>query len=239
MSGLLAAAMLAVIYALWTLPTFQVNAAQISGLVRIDPRDVNLVLGLADTPVFVLQPEVMQKNLLEAFPEFYSAEVQLSWPNIVVVTVAERTPVLGWTAGGQTVWVDAQGMSFPVRGENASSLVVVEADGPPPAPSLAVSDLPADVSAWSRPLMSADLVSAVLLLRGFAPAGVPIIYHSSHGLGWRDPQGWAVYFGTTGIEMGQRLQVYQALVVEFNEQQIAPALISIEHLHAPFYRMDQ
>jgi hypothetical protein len=238
-SGLLVLALLGALYALWTLPTFQVSAAQISGLQRIDPRDVHLVLGLADTPMFVLQPEVMQKNLLEAFPEFYSAEVQLNWPNAIAVTVAERTPVLGWTAGGQTVWVDAQGMSFPVRGENAGSYVTVEADGPPPAPSLAISDLPLDVSAWSRPLMSADLVSAVLLLRGFAPAGVPIIYHSSHGVGWRDPQGWEVYFGMTGTEMGQRLQVYQALVAELNEQQIAPELISLEHLHAPFYRMDQ
>lgn len=250
-SGGLVLALLGALYALWTMPTFRVSAAQINGLQRISERDVNLVLGLTDTPMFVLQPDVMQKNLIEAFPEFSSAEVQLIWPNTVSVSVIERVPVLAWTAGGQTVWVDAQGMSFPVRGEgDAASLVVVEAEGAPPAPTggaaasgtasfaeLAV--VSPQASAWSHPLMSADLVSAVLLLRGFAPAGVTLLYDTEHGLGWSDPQGWQVYFGPDGTEMGQRLQVYQAMVAELNSQQIAPVLISVEHLHAPFYRMDQ
>lgn len=248
-SGALVLALLGVLYALWSLPMFQVSAAEISGLQRISERDVNLVLGLANTPMFLLQPDVMQKNLLEAFPEFSSARVQVVWPNSVTVTVVERVPVLAWTAGGQTVWVDAQGMSFPVRGEgDAASLVVVESDGPPPAPfnvgslsdalSLADADLSSD-SAWSRPLMSVDLVSAVLLLRGFAPAGVTLLYDAEHGLGWHDPQGWRVYFGSDGSDMGQRLQVYQAMVAKLNAEQITPALVSVEHLHAPFYRLDQ
>ena len=230
---------------------FQVSAAEISGLQRISERDVNLVLGLANTPMFLLQPDVTQKNLLEAFPEFSSASVQVVWPNTVKVSVIERVPVLAWTAGGQTVWVDAQGMSFPVRGEgDAASLVVVEADGAPPAPFNGVSlsdaltlagtaDLSSEVSAWTRPLMSVDLVSAVLLLRGFAPAGIPLLYDAEHGLGWRDPQGWQVYFGPDGSDMGQRLQVYQAMVAKLTEEQITPALVSVEHLHAPFYRLDQ
>jgi hypothetical protein len=244
-SGLLVLVLLGTLYALWSLPVFRVSSAQISGLRRISERDVNLVLGLADTPMFLLQPDVMQKNLIEAFPEFSSAEVQLTWPNSISVTVIERVPVLAWTAGGQTVWVDAQGMSFPVRGEgDGSSLVGVEAQGAPPAPSGAPSlsenvDLAPEASAWSRPLMSIDLVSAILLLRGFAPPDVTLLYDPEHGLGWRDPQGWQVYFGPDGSDMGERLQVYQAMVAELNEQQIFPALISVEHLHAPFYRMDQ
>ena len=238
-SGLLTLVLLGVLYALWNMPAFRVDVAEISGLQRIHPQDVNLVLGLANTPVFVLQSEMMQKNLLDAFPEFSSATVQVGWPNRVVVTVTERVPVLAWTAGGQSVWVDPQGMSFPVRGEgDGLSLVVVEAQGPPPAPA-GVTDLPPEASAWSRPFMNVDLVSAVLLLRGFAPEGVTLLYDSAHGLGWRDPQGWQVYFGPTGTDMGQRLQVYQALVTRLNNEQIYPALISVEYLHAPFYRMDQ
>lgn len=134
------------------------------------------------------------------------------------------------------MWVDAQGMSFPVRGEgDAASLVVVEASGPPPAPA---SDVSPEASAWAKPFMSVDLVSAVLLVHGFAPQGVTLIYDLEHGLGWEDPQGWQVYFGPDGSDMGQRLQVYQAIVSELTAQQITPALISVEHLHAPFYRME-
>lgn len=240
-SGLVMLGLVAALYFLWTMPTFRVSAAEISGLRRVSERDVNLVLGVVDTPIFILQADVMEKNLLAAFPELSRATVQLAWPNKVFVAVTERVPVLAWTAGGQTVWVDAQGMSFPVRGESsesplgdAASLVAVEADGPPPAPS---GDFSAEVSAWSHPFMSVDLVSAVLLVHGFAPQGVTLLYDLEHGLGWRDPQGWQVYFGTDGSDMGQRLQVYQALVAELAAQQIAPALISVEHLHAPFYRM--
>lgn len=238
LSGLTLAALLAGLYFLWTLPTFRVSAASITGLQHISARDVNLVLGLADTPIFLLEADVMQKNLLEAFPEFSQATVQLSWPNQVFVTVTERVPVLAWTAGGQTVWVDPQGMSFPVRGEwDASTLVVVEANGAPPAP-VVETPLSPEASAWSRPFMSVELVSAVLLVRGFAPPDVTLLYDLEHGLGWRDPQGWQVFFGPDGSDMGQRLQVYAALVAELNEQQISPALISVEYLHAPFYRME-
>jgi cell division protein FtsQ len=242
-SGLVLLGLVAALYYVWTMPTFRVSAAEISGLRRINERDVNLVLGLGDTPIFVLQAGVMQKNLLAAFPELASASVQLAWPNKVTVTVMERVPVLAWTAGGQVVWVDAQGMSFPVRGEGsesppgeATSLVTVEASGPPSAPA---SDISPEASAWTKPFMSVNLVSAVLLVHGFAPPDVTLIYDLEHGLGWEDPQGWQVYFGTDGSDMGQRLQVYQALVAELNAQQITPALISVEHLHAPFYRMDQ
>lgn len=242
LSGLLVLGLAAALYFAWTMPTFRVSAAEISGLRRISERDVNLVLGLSNTPIFLLETDVMQKNLLDAFPELAGAFIQLAWPNKVIVTVTERVPVLAWTAGGQVVWVDAQGMSFPVRGEgnesplgDATSLVVVEASGPPPAPA---SDVSPETSAWLKPFMSVDLVSAVLLVHGFAPQGVTLIYDLEHGLGWEDPQGWQVYFGTDGSDMGQRLQVYQAIVSELTAQQITPALISVEHLHAPFYRME-
>lgn len=239
-SGLLGLGLIGLLYVVWTMPTFRVSAAQITGLRTVSERDVNLVLGLADTPIFLLQTDEMQKNLLEAFPELSAATVQLTWPNQVMVKVNERTPVLAWSAGGQTVWVDAQGMSFPVRGdEDTSSLVVVQASGPPPSPATGDTALLLDATAWSRPFMSVDLVSAVLLVNGFAPDGVELLYDLDHGLGWRDPRGWQVYFGTDGSDMGQRLQVYQALVDKLIAQEITPALISVEHLHAPYYRMDQ
>jgi cell division protein FtsQ len=238
-SGLLTLLLLGWLYAFWSMPIFRISAVQITGLQRISERDVKLVLGLTNTPMFILQPEVMQRNLLEAFPEFSNARVELVWPNGVMVSVIERVPVLAWTVGGQRVWVDAQGMSFPARGEgDAPALVVIEAQDAPPAPAGAV-DLPEDTNPWFRPFMSPDLVSAILILRGFAPESVPLLYDAAHGLGWLDPNGWRVYFGPDGSDMGQRLQVYQAIVSKLNENQMTPALISVEYLHAPFYRMDQ
>lgn len=237
-SGLITALLVGVLYVLWTSPEFRVQSAQLAGLERMDARDVNLVLGLADTPVFLLEPESMRRNLLEAFPEFSEASVRIQWPNAVSVSVVERVPVLAWTVGGQTVWVDAQGMSFPVRGKDpAAAPVEVQAAGPPPSPPGA-GELAAGESAWARPLMRADLVAAILVVRGLAPQGVPLLYDTEHGLGWRDPQGWQVYLGFEGAGMGQRLQIYQALVAALQARNIHPTLISVEYLHAPYYRID-
>ncbi len=72
-----------------------------------------------------------------------------------------------------------------------------------------------------------------------APAGAPILYDSRRGLGWVDPKGWQVYFGSTGSEMEARLKVYEALVQQVSQEGVNPAVISVEFLHAPYYRLDR
>ena len=46
--------------------------------------------------------------------------------------MVERVPVIAWKQDGNEVWVDAQGVAFPPRGEPQKALVNVEGHGTPP-----------------------------------------------------------------------------------------------------------
>ena len=71
------------------------------------------------------------------------------------------------------------------------------------------------------------------------PAETVLVYDSAHGLGWNDPNGWDVFFGVEDQDMDMKLLVYQALVDRLKSEGITPALISVEYLHAPYYRMER
>ena len=66
-----------------------------------------------------------------------------------------------------------------------------------------------------------------------------LVYDSVHGLGWNDPKGWEVYFGSEDQDMEMKLTVYQALVDRLENEGIQPAMISVEYVHAPYYRMER
>ncbi|MCK4899942.1 MAG: hypothetical protein KAS38_14275, partial [Anaerolineales bacterium] len=59
-----------------------------------------------------------------------------------------------------------------------------------------------------------------------------------HGLGWRDSQGWEVYFGDVS-DIDIKLRIYEALVDKFAAEGLNPVLVSVEHMHSPYYRMER
>ncbi len=72
------------------------------------------------------------------------------------------------------------------------------------------------------------------------PEGTVLVFDSEHGLGWNDPNGgWDVFFGNEDEDMDMKLAVYQALVERLKTEGIQPALISVEYVHAPYYRMER
>ena len=101
----------------------------------------------------------------------------------------------------------------------------------------------------SRQLMSPDMVTAILTLAPTAPQGTLLVYDAQHGLGWKDKRGWDIYFGDAVDSEGtqsrvlstiaNKLQVYKALVKYLQAQKIQPVLISVEHVYAPYFRVEQ
>jgi hypothetical protein len=57
-------------------------------------------------------------------------------------------------------------------------------------------------------------------------------------MGWSDPQGWQVFFGSSTADMDSKLVTYRGIVDYLNQKHIKPKLISVEFAHAPFYRME-
>jgi cell division septal protein FtsQ len=232
-SGLLLAALALLLYHLWNSPAYRVQAAEIGGLQRLTRNDVSTVLAVRGEPIFTLSPQVLAARLSDTFPEFSSVSVELSLPNKLSVTVKERVPVLIWKQENRTLLVDATGVAFPLR-EPAVGLpeMVVEAHGTLPAQEAGAS--------LGEPLrlLPVETVSAILSLRGYAPANTPIVYDTVHGVGWKDAGGWEVYLGKVA-DMEQKLLLYQTILKKLDQEDIMPALISVEFPHAPYYRTER
>jgi hypothetical protein len=199
--------------------------------------------------VFTINPNLLDETLHQAFPELSKISVKINLPASVKVVVTERVPVIAWVQDGIETWVDAEGISFPPRGNPATALVRVEGHGTPP--SIAVAASPGDLQSLPEGVISAatpnnptlrlspELVSAILSLGAKMPADTLLVYDSEHGLGWNDPNGWEVFFGAEDQDMEMKLTVYQALVDRLQSEGIQPALISVEYVHAPYYRMER
>ncbi|HSF80125.1 MAG TPA: FtsQ-type POTRA domain-containing protein [Anaerolineales bacterium] len=232
-SGLLVLALSFLLYQMWNSASFLIEEAELIGLQRLSSRDVNTVLDLADEPVFSVDVNQLESKLNTAFPEFSAVSIEVSLPNSVRVTVDERVPILSWHQEGRTVLVDANGVAFPVRGENTSTpaLVVEAASSPPVESELLEAGAPAQ-------FMPMEMVSAILSMSAQAPAGIPLAYDAEHGLGWKDPNGWDVYFGKLN-NMAIKLNIYQTLYEKFEKEGIRPALVSVEYIHSPYFRYDR
>lgn len=247
-SAMIVVGCLAGLFYLWSAPAYQVSSIPVEGLQRISAREVNLVLGLNQTPIFILNPVVMAEELAAAYPEFYDVAVEIKLPNHVAVQVDERQPVLAWKYSSGLVWVDQKGVSFPIRGElpsvggdDADTLPVVEAQGMVAAPEAQTEEAAAMAQNpfVARQLLSPELVNAVLEIAQLSPPHTTILFDPAHGLGWKDPRGWHVYFGMDNQNMSSKLLVYDEIVRQLLDQGITPRLISLEHEHAPYYRLER
>jgi cell division septal protein FtsQ len=232
-SFVLVAALVTLIYHLWNSPSYRVEAAEISGLQRLSMADVNAVLDVNDQPIFTVDPEALEEKLALAFPEFSSVAVDVVFPSDVFVELEERQPLIAWHQDGRTELVDANGVSFPVREQNpVLPALVVEAHG---APDVVAA---ADDEIVNQQFMPVEMVSAIVSMSGQAPKGTPLMYDPQRGLGWRDSQGWEVYFGDTN-NMDVKLKVYRAIADKLSRDGVQPALISVEHIHLPYYRLER
>jgi cell division protein FtsQ len=231
---------------MWKAPVFRVGTVEAVGLKRLTVSDLNAVMGTFGKSIFSLNPSAIRQGLSQAFPELSKVSVRVNLPAKVKVVVAERQPIISWTQDGVETWVDADGVSFPPRGVPENTLVKVEGYGampgetsiedqnsaPMPATSLTTPNQPALK-------LSPEFISAILALGAKMPDGTVLVYDSEHGLGWNDPNGWDVFFGDENQDMAMKLAVYQALVERLESEGIQPALISVEYVHAPYYRMER
>jgi cell division protein FtsQ len=232
LSLLLVAVLGGAIYAVWTAPEFRVQSVEVNGLVRLTPADINMVLGIQDQPIFTINPAEIKGDLQDAFPEIVGISVDIHLPASVVVTLEERQPVLAVRVDGDEIWIDGEGIGFPVRGDTG------------PLPTIEVNDL-AVLGRMSgvkdQNTFDPNMVQAILMVTSYVPAGQTLVLDEEHGLGWTDERGWQAYFGLNledSAEMEMKLKVYDALVQRLEDNGVWPRLISVEFLHAPYYRLE-
>ena len=71
------------------------------------------------------------------------------------------------------------------------------------------------------------------------PPETVITYRHDNGLGWTDPGGWQVYIGKDLNKLEEKFGMYQSIASYLASQGLQPVLVSVEHLNAPYYRLEQ
>lgn len=236
LSAFLVGALGFMLYTLWYSPFFNVENINVTGLARLTNAEINSAADVIGKSIILVNTAAVEENLRDSFPELVNISVETEIPNKVVVNLAERLPVLAWQQDGQTFWVDENGVAYPPHGEGGPSITVQGSDLLSTTPTMVGT-----VGEAEEPLQAlpAELVNAILTISPEAPENTPIVYDSQHGLGWLDPQGWQVYFGSSDEDMALKLRVYWKTFKRLKKAGIRPALISVEHVHAPYYRLER
>lgn len=234
-SGLMVMLMMVSLVLLLFSPTFQADIVEVEGLQRLTLNDLLLALDVTGQPVISLNPVTIRTELLQAFPDLKDAHVRINLPASVSVEVVERQPVIIWERGGETLWVDEDGVVFLPRGELEAPLVTLEAEA---VPFVQLTGSPENASLQVREQLDPKLIRVLLSMSQYMPEGRTMIYDPAQGLGWSDERGWQVFFGSNLENMDQKLIVYQAIVDRLEAEGVQPVLISLEYLHAPYFRLE-
>jgi cell division protein FtsQ len=250
-SGILTIALIVVALVLTNLSVFQVNSLKVDGLKRLTAEDLAPVMKQYAGSIFLLDRSQVMEALSFAYPELSIKSLKTALPSTVKITVTERQPILSWTAGDSTLWVDADGVVFPPRGDAGAILYIYSNNSIPltrttPIPTDPLNYLNIALNRAENPLtpeealkhMDPSVIKAALDFSTQMPEGSALVYDSVSGMGWKDARGWTVYFGTTLENMAFKQVEYQAIVERLAALGINPTTISVEYADAPYYRTE-
>lgn len=116
---------------LWLSPVLAVRAVQVDGLTTVGADEVREAARVAEgVPLLRVDVGAVVRRVAE-LPRVRSVEVARSWPDRIVITVAERVPVAVVGAPGRRWLVDADGVLFDtVTGAPPRGVVPLDVDEP-------------------------------------------------------------------------------------------------------------
>jgi hypothetical protein len=250
-SVFLAIATLILVIMLTTLDTFQVKNVEVTGNSRVSAADIQTVVDGANHSIFTLDRRQTINAILTAFPELTNIHLRVGFPDTVILSVTERQPIMAWVSGDTTQWIDAQGVIMPARGDGGTLLSVKSTVAAPvlvtAADAASTDTASSDTTSTTVQPVSSEpqidyidpaVLQTAISLGAQLPSGATLVYDPTAGMGWKDPKGWRVYFGLDLSNIQAKLVEYQAIVDRLSKLGIKPALISVEHLDAPYYRTE-
>lgn len=250
-SGIFTILLLMFLIILVNSPLFTVNGFEVHGLSTYSSADFDHLLAGRQTSIFLVNTNKILDSILVSFPELVGSQVEISMPNRIVITAAERKPVILWQSDEGDFWIDAEGVILAPRGE-ANNLLTIQSPVRPPllverhAPRNIVEYATLVLERSTRPTNPAeradhihpDVLQAALVMNSYIPEGATLIYDPISGMGWADPSGWDVYFGKDLSNVESKQVMYQAILDRLQQMGVNPVLISVEHIDAPYYRTE-
>ena len=218
------ASLLVLAVCIWALVTiaadtsFYLTAIPVEGANAFAASEIVAESGLAGVHIFAADPNEAARQIGE-LPGITSASVSLEWPNVVSVQVTEMTPIALWKQNGRTFWIDPDGQIIPARA-TSSGLLLIESE----------LDEPLEEDSF----VAEDILAGALQLRELRSNIDRLFYEPGNGLGYQDGRGWRAYFGS-GLNMEQKLAVYETIVDDLNDRAVKPAYISVRNEAKPYY----
>lgn len=210
----------AVVYFVGADSTYYVSDVHVLGTATLSQKAVADASGMAGMHIFWLNPaDVAQR--VAAMPSVLTTTVEIGWPNWAQITVSERTPVLVWDQAGDRFWVDKDGRLMQARQESSDLLLILSQQ----SDKLFVGEQ-----------VPSDVIAGALQLRQERPNIGPLFYEWGNGLSYEDGRNWRAYFGT-GLDMNQKLVVYETLVADLDARGLRPKYVSVINKDKPFYRL--
>lgn len=255
LSFLLVGVLSYMLYLAWFSPIFRIAEIQISGLQRLDEKEVSSHVNAGGKHVFAIIPAEIIDEVSSKYPELREVHLSVLLPGKLIISVIERQPMFAWKMKESEMWVDSEGYLIPARG-NYGDLLTIAAD------SLPLYQLDADQKKSevikviqdkniSKPGLSdlvffsqlkhieSTLLLGVLQLNAWMPDEQTLLYKQKRGLGWEDSRGWDVFVGQKLENINEKMVMYETIVRNLEKEGIQPSMVSVEFLHAPFYRMDE
>ena len=200
--------------------TFYVHSVRVEGHWRLPEDELLAMSGLQGVNVFWADTQAAVRAI-EALPDVESARVRCALPAHCVISLVEREAVLVWLQGEAQVWIGADGVAVPARG-NLPNAIVLDAAG-------------------SRALRPGDqldtaLVAAVQELERLQPSIRVYGYSDRYGLIFEDASGWLVRLGHDG-KVAAKLALLHTVTDYLSSQGTVPAFIDVRYPQAPYYEV--
>lgn len=197
---------------------FYIDKIEVRGHWRLPEAELFATSGLEGVNVFWADTQLAVTRL-ESLPDVLSADVRCSLPANCTVKIAERPASLVWRQGDAEVWIGADGVAVPARGEMPNA-IVLDAAG----------------SAALRPGDQIDpaLLAAVQELEQLQPEVRVYRYSNRYGLMFDNGYNWPVRLGD-GNQVATKLVLSRTISEHLLEQGIVPAYVDVRFPEAPYY----
>lgn len=254
LSFLLVGAFSFLIFTAWQSPHYKVSSVRVEGLQRLPEDAVLSVLDIYGSHIFALEPVTIIQQIHQNFPEIHDIQVKLSLPAQVSISVVERQPIIAWQINDRQLWIDSEGYLIPARGE-INQMLTIQADALPSYNLIEKEDISTRHVIRDKPKFKEDtddlvffsitkqidsnLLTAILQLNAWMPNESVLLYQEKRGVGWTDKRGWEVFIGSKLERINDKMLMYETIVRKLEEQGIQPSMVSVEFLHAPYYRLEE
>lgn len=219
--GLILAGLLAASLGYWLFLTddFYVYQITVQGNNLVSAEEVFAASGLYELNIFWVNPQRVA-DTVAGLPGILSAEVHVTLPNQVSITVVEREPQVVWQRAGTRWLVDEQGTVITAQAEPEGGLVIEEQGGNPLRPGDQVD---------------AAAVAGARQLQGLLPELSTVRYTPQTGLSFRHELGSEIRLGT-GTDMAEKVSIMKALVEKLAASGEQPEYIDLRFKGSPCYK---